>query len=85
MPSLFVELVTAVGLATDRVGVAVGMLLAFTVMLNVEVVAPSVSVSCAVPELEKVTPKGVLSVEELIFAPVKLQDTVVVGDILVMF
>jgi hypothetical protein len=38
-----------------------------------------------VPELEKVTPNGVLSVDELIFAPVKLQDTVVVGDIFVMF
>ncbi|TAF89975.1 MAG: hypothetical protein EAZ48_01245 [Flavobacteriia bacterium] len=85
MPSLFVELVTAVGLATESVGVAVGTLLAFIVMLKVEMVVPSVSVSCAVPELEKVTPKGVLSVDELILAPVKLHDTVVVGDILVMF
>jgi hypothetical protein len=33
------------GVATDKVGVAVGVLLALTIMLKVEVVAPSVSIS----------------------------------------
>jgi hypothetical protein len=85
IPELFVEDETDVGIETDNVGFEGGNELAIMEILKTETAVPSVSVSCAVPELEKVTPNGVRKLDELIFAPVKLHETVVVADIFVMF
>lgn len=85
IPELFVEDDTDVGIETDKVGFDGGDEFATMEILKTETVGPSVSVNCAVPELKKVTPNGVRRLEELMFAPVKLQDTVVVADKFVMF
>lgn len=58
---------------------------AVIVIENVEEIEPSVKVSCAVPELEKVAANGVRIEDEVIFAPVKDQETTVLGVMFVLF
>lgn len=85
IPSFDVLVVIGLGELQLKVGLNGGAELAFIVMSKIEDVEPSVSVKVAVPELEKVTAKGVLIFEVVILAPVKAQETIVEGEILVEF
>jgi hypothetical protein len=67
------------------VGVKGGAEVAVIEMENVEEIEPSVKVSCAVPELEKVTANGVRMEDVEIFAPVNDHETTVLGVIFVLF
>ena len=68
-----------------RVGAIGGAEVAVMEIEKVEDTGPSDKVSCAVPELEKVTAKGVRMEDEVIFAPVKVHETTVLGVIFVLF
>lgn len=72
IPSREVVVVIGEGAVHVRVGVAVGAVLAVTVIENVDTEEPSVRVKLAVPLEVKVTPNGVRIVELVILAPVKL-------------
>jgi hypothetical protein len=85
IPSLAVLVVIGFGELQLRVGLKGGAEPAVIVMSNTDEKVPSVRVNVAVPDDEKVTAKGVLILEVVIFAPVNTQETVVVGDIFVTF
>ena len=85
IPSFAVDVVIGLGELQLKVGVNGGAEFALIVISKIETLAPSINVKVAVPFVVKVTAKGVLIFEVVIFAPVNVHKTVVEGEILVVF
>ena len=85
IPSFATEVVIGLGELQLKVGVKGGAEFALIVISKTDTFGPSVRVNDAVPFEVKVTANGVLMLEVVIFAPVKVHKTEVEGEIFVVF
>lgn len=85
MPSNAVVVLTLEGKEQVNVGFEIGSEVA-VIVINIESeTEPSVNFNFAIPDVLKVTGKGVLMDEVVILAPVNDQVTVVVGEMFVTY